>query len=568
MSPPSEISILRELLDTANDVVDFLKDADKAPSTALSQTLPVLPIVDLPLPPSIQSKLLRLGLDPSLANAISSKYDHRCQELRSRSQTIFHRTCVNLTRLPRHAEQMELMTLLKSVASIHSTRYLESLRGLEEHVIALASKQKLSFQQPQARRTSRRADKNPLKPFNREFIPFLEKYFEYNGYPSSADRAEMARKSLMEPRQIEVWFQNHRRRAKAEGKTVRKQSATDPAPLALCLKSMEETMEPYVIPEALRQEIDSEVSEPGSDDEEDDDDEFDDETPEIIDPTDVLNPPAPRHVTPAFNFADCLENASTDSPTPQFSFSPPEWQRKPATAVPRRADITMDQLAASFACLHVRDTRQVLSPHFQIATTVIPPTAPLPSLVRDKFSFKFAPSPVLATTSLNTVPASTFRSPSPSAEPATSVPVSSSPSPRRKKVAGPPRRTPKKRANSNANSSDRGASPATSDTSTLRSVSPPSRTPSLQSSGGFSFSLSRTPSFGSSDGFSSRSSSSSSGPSTPSGSPFALPLELVDVDAFDDLATFLSPLEEAPPYPQYGKQQQRAFGFAQYASQG
>ncbi|KAF7339308.1 Mating-type protein A-alpha Y1 [Mycena sanguinolenta] len=553
---PIAVSILRELLNTANDVTEFLKDA-QVPSTALSQALPVLPVVDLPQPPSIHTKLLGLGLAPVLVNALSSKYELRCQELRTRAQTILHRACVDLSAVPRHVESTPLPKLLDSVTFNHTAWYLQSLRELEEHVIALASKQKLSFQQPQARRTSRRTERKPSKPFNREFIPFLEKYFEYNGYPSSADRAEMARKSRMELRQIEVWFQNHRRRAKEEGKTVQKRSATDPAPLMLCLKSMEETMGLYMIPEPLRQEIDSEVSEPGSDDEDEDEDEFDDETPEIIDLTDVLNPPAPRHASAPFNFADCLKNASTNTPTRQFSFPVPQWQRKPATACPRRADITMDQLATSFACLHVRDSRQVLSPPFKIATTVIPPAAPLPSLVRGKFNFKFAPSPVVATTSLNTVPASTFRSPSPSAEP---VPASTSPSPRRKKVAGPPRRTPKKRANANI----REASPATSDTSTLRSVSPPSRTPSLQSSGGFS--LSRTPSFGSSDGFSSRSSSASSGPSTPWGSPSALPLEIVDADAFGDLATYLSPLEEAPAYPQYGKQQERQFGFARYAS--
>jgi hypothetical protein len=45
---------------------------------------------------------------------------------------------------------------------------------------------------------------------------------------------------------------------------------------------MEEKMEPYLIPAALRQEVDSEVSEPGSDDDEEDDDEFYDEQPEVL----------------------------------------------------------------------------------------------------------------------------------------------------------------------------------------------------------------------------------------------------------------------------------------------
>nr|AAB22025.1 A42 mating-type factor alpha 2-1 gene product [Coprinus cinereus, Peptide Partial, 44 aa] [Coprinopsis cinerea] len=44
----------------------------------------------------------------------------------------------------------------------------------------------------------------------------LEKYFEYNAYPTAQDRALLARKSMMSARQIEVWFQNHRARARKE----------------------------------------------------------------------------------------------------------------------------------------------------------------------------------------------------------------------------------------------------------------------------------------------------------------------------------------------------------------
>ena len=38
-----------------------------------------------------------------------------------------------------------------------------------------------------------------------EFVPLLEKYFEYNAYPSAPDRCVLARKSMMTARQIEVW---------------------------------------------------------------------------------------------------------------------------------------------------------------------------------------------------------------------------------------------------------------------------------------------------------------------------------------------------------------------------
>lgn len=38
-----------------------------------------------------------------------------------------------------------------------------------------------------------------------EYVPFLETYFKYNAYPSAPDRVALAKKSMMTPRQIEVW---------------------------------------------------------------------------------------------------------------------------------------------------------------------------------------------------------------------------------------------------------------------------------------------------------------------------------------------------------------------------
>ncbi|KAG6901150.1 hypothetical protein C0995_016451 [Termitomyces sp. Mi166 len=94
--------------------------------------------------------------------------------------------------------------------------------------------------------------------FNREYTPLLEKYFEFNAYPSAPDRAFLARKSMMSPRQIEVWFQNHRNRARKEGKCLRKLTDHSLPPeltLELSLKSLEEKMPYFTIPVSERQSI-------------------------------------------------------------------------------------------------------------------------------------------------------------------------------------------------------------------------------------------------------------------------------------------------------------------------
>ncbi|KAJ7110029.1 hypothetical protein C8R44DRAFT_884037 [Mycena epipterygia] len=517
----------------------------------------------LPSPPSIHLKLTSLGLSPHLADKLAVKYASRSEQLRSVSQNCLHRAWQELVSLPRHPALLPLPQVLNRVVAAHTASYARAVQALEQSALDVASRWRPRLDDLHKAKIQREL----RQPFNQEFTPFLQKYFEYNAFPSAADRVEMAKKSMMEPRQIEVWFQNHRRRAKLEGRPVRKLRAADPAPLELCLKSMEEKMEPYLIPDGLRQSVDSEVSEAGSDDEEDEDPYYD-EKPEAVDLSDPLNPPAARHAFP-MPWARARHMVSIILPTQEFSFPPPEWPRKAAApAAAQRPPVNMDDCIAAFNLFTIYDKTRVLSMPFQIPTTVIPPPAPLPALVRGKF----APSPVVPTTALNVVPAPRsrqhpFRSPSPYAQPVTLL----SASPRRKKVAGPPRRTPKRSAN------HRGASPATSETSTLRSTSsrsrassfaassPLSRTPSLES-----FSPSRTPSFGSS-GFSSRSSSASSGPTTPTGSPSALPLDLADsayLDFFGEQYASPAEAETPPEYAPYqmGGKQPYQFAFAGYAA--
>ncbi|KAJ7619210.1 hypothetical protein DFH06DRAFT_1306361 [Mycena polygramma] len=513
-----------------------------------------IPQFTLPVPPPINEKLLHLGLDAAVTESLIRVYSARSQELHTTASQFLRGACTDLASLPQHSALTPLPDLLSKLVAVHTSGYLKAVSKLEQSAISFASRA------PKARpECTMKCKERPS--FNHEFIPFLQTYFEHNAYPSAADRGEMAKKSMMEPRQIEVWFQNHRRRAKQEGRSVRKLGPADPAPFELCLKSMEEKMEPYLIPVGLRQSVDSEVSEAGSDDDdEEDDDEFYNEKTEVVDLTDALNPPAARHTFP-LTYKESRNVASTILPTQHFSFPPPVWPRKAATVPVKHDAFTIDELLSAFGSLHVHDTRKVLSPPFQIATTVFLPTAPLPSLVRGKFAF--GPGP-LAQTTLNTIPAPRsrqhpFRSPSPCVQPAV-------PSPRRKKVAGPPRRTPKRAPK------HRGASPATSDTSTLRSVSPPSRmpsfassppsrTPSLESNG---FSPSRTPSFGSS-GFSSRSSSSSSsGPTTPSSSPVALPLEFSESKLFEMFGQ--KPMHYASPTDGPESPPQQLFAFGRYAS--
>ncbi|KAJ3805704.1 hypothetical protein F5876DRAFT_91402 [Lentinula aff. lateritia] len=72
---------------------------------------------------------------------------------------------------------------------------------------------------PAPRQSSVPAYEAPV-PFNNEYTPILETYFQYDPYPSSRDRQIIAERSGMTRRQIEVWFQNHRRTARQSGITL------------------------------------------------------------------------------------------------------------------------------------------------------------------------------------------------------------------------------------------------------------------------------------------------------------------------------------------------------------
>ncbi|KAJ3873017.1 HD2 homeodomain mating-type protein Le.a2-4 [Lentinula edodes] len=72
---------------------------------------------------------------------------------------------------------------------------------------------------PPTRQSSIPAYEAPV-PFNNEYTPILETYFQYDPYPTSRDRQIIAERSGMTRRQIEVWFQNHRRTARQSGITL------------------------------------------------------------------------------------------------------------------------------------------------------------------------------------------------------------------------------------------------------------------------------------------------------------------------------------------------------------
>lgn len=386
--------------------------------------------------------------------------------------------------------------------------------------------------------------------FNHEYTPLLEKYFEYNAYPSTLDRRVLARKSMMTPRQIEVWFQNHRNRARKDGKALRRLTE-DPLPLEISLKSLERKMPFFTIPEHERKPVDkSGLPADNFSDEEDlalTSAPAEDRAPTVFD---CLRP---LHAFPTLYPPNCNYDPFPCK-TSVCKFPSLVWSRKPATSHRMgKTAINMDDFITDFdAKLHLRAPVSKKR-HSKLAqswcaskATVLPP-ARHPALVRPLISFPSIHLPCFPAVAAPSSRAHPFQSPSPFSQPTTLIPPqSSNNAPVRRKVAGLPKRIPKSMSIAHCHHG-----PAISEGSPASSRS--SSFTSRSMSFGSEMWTDRRPSSSSSN-----SSLSSSAPATPELPHTTLPddghsppVSVSDIDNTDDLFSdsrqSLSP-EEAVPF--------------------
>lgn len=316
-------------------------------------------------------------------------------------------------------------------------------------------------------------------------------------------------------------FQNHRNRARKEGKALRK-LASNPLPVHLSFESLKEKTS------FERKERPVDVSYSQSDD--DSEDELQASAPCTVNmalaqmSSQVLAQPFEKDTHAAFTlnipshaFPMVYPPSCSCDPFPpkdgNSKFPAPVWTRVPATSRPGRKIVNFDDFVTDFAVkLVIRDnapsqkqSRKSLTmaerrPWF-LATHTIASPAPHPAFIRSTnplpmMSKPLTPLPSVSTPSCRRHP---FRSPTPGSSLLSLMSSVEGNTSTRRMVARLPKRTPR-----NENMAHRAGSPATSTGSPSPSSS---RTSSLSSIG----SSNRRPS--------SSSSSSSSGPSTPPSSP-------------------------------------------------
>lgn len=162
----------------------------------------IIPV--LPHPPNILPELEATGAPASIISRELLTFKERCLVLRQQAEISMHKIA-RMPSLPSSERSSDLLSS-RSILVLRET-YLAQVEGLRASTV-----NRLSHCS-----TRKRAIFNKFK-------PILEKYFDDNPFPSSVDRHVLARQTSMTPRQVEVWFQNCRKRARKEGRVIKRRS--------------------------------------------------------------------------------------------------------------------------------------------------------------------------------------------------------------------------------------------------------------------------------------------------------------------------------------------------------
>lgn len=309
-------------------------------------------MICLPEPPQLIPTLQPYALDTETLQRINEAYIKRAHELRDTTAAAIAQASTALSPVP----GLSLAPSDEKVTAIFTQVYLSTLRRWIKDIETTVSS-----------RTSGAVLEGKGKPFNYDYVPLLEHFFNENPFPSHADKAFLAKKSGMTYRQIHVWFQNRRSRTKKEGRRLRKtpsaQSTALPIPssctgMERCIREMDEP------PRAARARTSS--------------------SPCTSIGDNLLDCQAPPHAFPTPYPPSCsYEPFSAKS----RSFSH-HWMRSPSTTI-RETSLDVDALVDLFSQLNVKDcragtTQNFGSPNFSSATlafTTRPSPAPLPSFI-------------------------------------------------------------------------------------------------------------------------------------------------------------------------------------------
>ncbi|KAL1708777.1 mating-type protein A-alpha Y3 [Schizophyllum commune] len=237
------LKLLQAISTSAKDLAAFALSRGASPTPQpvglTNVTLDPLPLPDLD---ALHRRLKDAGLPPKTAKSAIKAYDEACSRWRSTVDESFKATAGAVA--PRNLHL--LLSLRHHVYAQQVQKWLWQVLQVPELWKAEMAKQRAHIT------ATMDTDKKPRPKFHSEYTPLLELYFRFNAYPTFADRRMLAEKTGMQTRQITVWFQNHRRRAKGP---LPRMAPTDKIPMEEFERereNMARKLLPVLLPSHLR----------------------------------------------------------------------------------------------------------------------------------------------------------------------------------------------------------------------------------------------------------------------------------------------------------------------------
>nr|P37935.1 RecName: Full=Mating-type protein A-alpha Y4 [Schizophyllum commune]AAB01373.1 A-alpha-Y4 protein [Schizophyllum commune] len=192
---------------------DMMALARSRGATGSRPTPTTLPHFDELLPPNldfVRTRLQEARLPPKAIKGTLSAYESACARWKHDLEEAFDRTAHSIS--PHNFQRL---------AQLRTRLYVEQVQKWLYEVLQVPERWKAEMEKQRAHINATMGPDKTTGPgkrsrpkFHSEYTPVLELYFHFNAYPTYADRRILAEKTGMLTRQITVWFQNHRRRAK------------------------------------------------------------------------------------------------------------------------------------------------------------------------------------------------------------------------------------------------------------------------------------------------------------------------------------------------------------------
>ncbi|KAH8119837.1 hypothetical protein DFH11DRAFT_11165 [Phellopilus nigrolimitatus] len=218
--------ILRGIADVAEDI-KWRTGTSASPSSHATTAIESDTLLDyLPALEPIVSQLTSTGIEIQKATRLSDAFVRAGRQLQ-------HIHVENTRKLFYKFQKMGKFTSFqqKRILDVDKKLYLDHLSQWKDNLLQKA------FAAASASPSVKAAhDKAPVyaktdnKGFNHNFVSKLECYFSGNQFPSKEDKITMAKKSGMSYRQIHVWFQNRRNRAKTAAQNSQLNNGNEVSP--------------------------------------------------------------------------------------------------------------------------------------------------------------------------------------------------------------------------------------------------------------------------------------------------------------------------------------------------